>query len=368
MRVLHIIREDAQSNLGGDTIQMLKTKAALESLGVTVEVRGTDQLADLPSCDLAHVFNIQTAESSWAAFEALQQANIPTVLSSIYWDMLDHWFEFAVEERKRWRTLARLAGKARARQLYTDWQRRKERLKSVWQTQRNLLEQARRVLPNSWSEAELLHKTFDLNGTFLEKNDVVPNGIDPELFEIAPQPNHAFEQAYGVRDFVLEVGRISPVKNQLGLIEALWDLPVPIVFVGQPEPSLPEYAEQCQVKGAARGNVIFIDRLPHEELPSIYALAAVHALPSWRETPGLASLEAAAAGCRIVTTSIGSTRDYFGDQAWYCYPDDLASIRTAVEEALATPRNNALRERVLENFTWQRAGEATLASYQKALS
>jgi hypothetical protein len=41
MQVLFVIREDARRNLGGDTIQMLKTKAALENLGLTVEVRGT---------------------------------------------------------------------------------------------------------------------------------------------------------------------------------------------------------------------------------------------------------------------------------------------------------------------------------------
>ncbi|NJN99630.1 MAG: glycosyltransferase [Anaerolineales bacterium] len=174
-------------------------------------------------------------------------------------------------------------------------------------------------------------------------------------------------EKYGLRDFVLEVGVISPVKNQLGLIEALYDLPVPLVFIGQPVAAMPEYAEMCRQRGAQRGNVIFIDRMPHEELPGIYALAAVHALPSWRETPGLASLEAAAAGCRIVTTSIGSTYDYFGDHAWYCYPDDYPSMRRAVEAALQTPPSPTLRQHVLNQFTWQRAGEATLRSYQIAL-
>jgi glycosyltransferase involved in cell wall biosynthesis len=176
------------------------------------------------------------------------------------------------------------------------------------------------------------------------------------------------QEQYGLRDFVLEVGAISPVKNQLGLIDALYDLPVPLVFVGQPAAKMPEYAEQCKARAALRGDVTFIDRLPHDELPGLYALAAVHALPSWRETPGLVSLEAAAAGCRIVTTSIGSTRDYFGDLAWYCYPDDLRSIRTAVEAALKAPPSPALRERVLREYTWHRAGAATLAAYQKVLN
>lgn len=367
MRVLFIIREDAQRNLGGDTIQMLKTKVALEDMGLTVEARGTDELDDLPACDIAHVFNIQTAQSSWMAFQTLQNKGIPTVLSSIYWDMLDHWFEFAVDSRARWRWLARLLGKVRARRVYTAWQRQKAPITAQWRIQRRLLKGALRVLPNSQSEADLLQKTFALNGTFQQKVDVVPNAVDVGLFQPPPEPSRAFQEKYGVRDFVLEVGAISPVKNQLGLIEALYDLPVPLVFVGQPAAAMPEYAEICRARATGRGNVIFIDRLPHEELPGIYALAAVHALPSWRETPGLVSLEAGAAGCHVVTTSVGSTRDYFGNLAWYCYPDDLASIRTAVEAALQAPPSTALRQRILAEFTWQRAGEATLASYRAAL-
>lgn len=367
MRVLFVIRQDAQDNLGGDTIQMLKTRSALEDLGLTVETRGTNELADLPPCDVAHVFNIQTAESSWAALQELRRKGIPTVLSSIYWDMLDHDFEFAVAGRARWRLPTRVLGKARARRLYVIWQLQKAPLKAKWQAQRRSLNCALRVLPNSHSEAVLLQQTFHLHGTFQRKVSVVPNGVDTELFDPVPLPSRAFRERYGVQGFVLQVGAISPVKNQLRLIEALFDLPLPIVFIGQPAAAMPEYADLCKARAAERGNVLFIGRLPHEELPAIYALAAVHALPSWRETPGLASLEAAAAGCRVVTTSIGSTRDYFGGLAWYCYPDDLASIRTAVEAALSAPPPEALRQRVLAEYTWQRAAEATLAAYQAAL-
>jgi glycosyltransferase involved in cell wall biosynthesis len=157
------------------------------------------------------------------------------------------------------------------------------------------------------------------------------------------------------------------VKNQLGLIRALYDLPKPIVIVGQPAAAMPAYADQCKALGAKRGNVIFIERVPHEELPGIYALAAVHVLPSWRETPGLVSLEAAASGCRVVTTCIGSTRDYFGNLVEYCHPADHASIRTATERALGQPGSPALRNHVLEHFTWERAGAATLQGYRAAL-
>jgi glycosyltransferase involved in cell wall biosynthesis len=307
-------------------------------------------------------------ETAWRVFDTLKQKGIPTVLSPIYWDLLAYWFEMAINERKRWRALANRFGKPVVRRLYISWQRLKAPFNSQWRLQRRLLQQANRVLPNSQSEADLLQWAFALPKTFQRRVDVVPNGIDTDLFQELPEPSQSFLQEYGLRDFVLEVGMIYPVKNQLGLIEATIDLPVPLVFLGQIHPAFKTYGEACKASGSRRGNVTFIDRLPHDELPGIYALAAVHALPSWRETPGLVSLEAAAAGCRIVSTSIGSARDYFGENAWYCEPDDLPSIRRAVKSAMQSQDTPELRRRVLMEYNWHRAGEATLASYQRALA
>jgi glycosyltransferase involved in cell wall biosynthesis len=197
---------------------------------------------------------------------------------------------------------------------------------------------------------------------------VIPNAIDTDLYASPPAPSEWFFNKYGVRDFILEVGTVYPVKNQLGLIEALFDLPIPLVIVGKALGAFTAYAEACKARAAERGRVVFIDQVAHDDLPGIYALAAVHALPSWRETPGLVSLEAAAAGCRVVTTELGPTRDYFGDLAWYCYPDDFASIRKSVEIALKAPPPAELRKQVLSQYTWERTATATLAAYEKALN
>jgi glycosyltransferase involved in cell wall biosynthesis len=229
------------------------------------------------------------------------------------------------------------------------------------------LQQANRVLPNSDAEARLLGRTFSMRDGLGEKTDIVSNGIDATLYVNDPAPSRAFLERYGVRDFVLQVGTISPVKNQLRLIEALFDVPVPLVFVGHTPSFATSYAHECRVRANARGNVHFVDHVAPGELPGIYALAAVHVLPSWRETPGLVSLEAAACGCRIVTTRVGSAHEYFGDLAWYCDPADVRSIRSAAVAALKTPASDALRRHVLANFTWRRAGEATLSSYSRLL-
>ncbi|MFQ5806530.1 MAG: glycosyltransferase family 1 protein, partial [Phycisphaerae bacterium] len=93
----------------------------------------------------------------------------------------------------------------------------------------------------------------------------------------------------------------------------------------------------------------------------------VHACVSWYETPGLASLEAALSGCNLVVTPGGSTREYFGNQAYYCEPDNPGSIRAAVEAALAAAPDPELACRIAREFNWDAAAKNTLRGYQLAL-
>ena len=114
----------------------------------------------------------------------------------------------------------------------------------------------------------------------------------------------------------------------------------------------------------------FIEHAPHDEVVRMMSRAAVHAHPSWLESPGLASLEAAATGARIVAGDRGCEREYFGSDVDYADPADPATIRAAVLRALGRgprDRGDAL-ERRLGALTWQRTGTATLEAYARALA
>ena len=89
---------------------------------------------------------------------------------------------------------------------------------------------------------------------------------------------------------------------------------------------------------------IWLGRLEHDDplLASAYAAARVFALPSWFETPGLAALEAALAGCAVVITPFGSTREYFGELVEYARPGRPGEIDQALAEVLgARPGSGA---------------------------
>jgi glycosyltransferase involved in cell wall biosynthesis len=97
-----------------------------------------------------------------------------------------------------------------------------------------------------------------------------------------------------------------------------------------------------------------------------YERAKVHVLPSWFETTGLSSVEAAVMGCSIVITDKGDTREYFGNEAFYCDPADPKQILSAVEKASKAPFNESLRQKILKQYTWKQAAIQTLKAYHLA--
>lgn len=364
-RILMLSRQDVYEVIGGDTIQMEETRKSLEKLGVSVQTSPVGAALDLSGFDLIHLFNWEQLEPFLERHPVKQIGGTPLVLSTIFWYHTGHWFDQAAGSKPLWRLARGLLGADRARRVYESWQEIKFRGGEQGKRLRRDLAIPAQLLPNSAAEIKHLESVLGLKGIPEQRYTVVPNGIARELFDPLPAPNAGFQGEFGLSDFVLQVGRIQAAKNQLGLIQALAGTSIPIVFVGQPSPYEAEYVERCHALGEQRGNVYFVGPKSVQELAGIYALAAVHVLPSWRETPGLVSLEAAAAGCRVVSTAIGSAREYFGDLAWYCNPRRPDSIRQAVLQALAVPRTDALRQWVLERFTWDAAAQKTLEAYRK---
>jgi len=352
---------------GGDTVQLLRTKEYLEKLGLQVDV-SLELKPNLEKCDIVHLFHLLTdAHETYIRFLNARRWGKPVVLSPIYWNM-NEFTRIGLKGLRRKvyyffpdgilrRILSRIYNlnfmmpkEFQSLKLHLDLDMSKN--------QNELLNKCDAILPNSKAEIKILSRDFRINNQrrFL----VVPNAVD-ESFKVA-KPDF-FVSKYGLEDFVLCVGRIEDRKNQLSLIKALKGTGMKLVLVGGPNKRscMLRYYELC--KREADENVLFIDWMEQPELASAYAAAKVHVLPSWYETPGLTSLEAGLAGCNVVTTDRGSTKEYFSDYAWYCDPSDLRSIRSAVLESFAARKTSKLRRLILENYTWDKAAERTLEAY-----
>ena len=132
----------------------------------------------------------------------------------------------------------------------------------------------------------------------------------------------------------------------------------------------PAYADLC--KKISGENLHIIDHLPQPLLASAYAAAAVHVLPSWMETCGLVSLEAALAGTPLVGSTFGHELEYLEGDAWYADPGDANSLRAAVIKAWEAgrhhPRAVAMKRKVLERFNWERTVDSTEKLYRRVLN
>ncbi|MEW6572170.1 MAG: glycosyltransferase [Bacillota bacterium] len=366
LRVLMQSRVTLFSVTGGDTIQILKTKEYLEKLGVECDI-SLELEPDLAGYDLVHLFNLMRPQEVYLQALNAKAQGKPVVLSPIYGLYTDY-----ERNARPWpfRRLARLLSpsqveylKVLARAVRNGEYHRGTKMVLRYgyvPLLKRILALCDFLLPNSYSEMRRIEQDLGVTAKpFL----VVPNAADRNLFDPARvQLSGKWEY---LRDCVLCVARIEGRKNQLKLVEAVRGAPYRLVLVGEPAPNHRRYAEA--VRRSAPPNVVFLGKVPHEELPELYHLARVHVLASWMETPGLSSLEAGLMGCNIVITDKGDTREYFGDYAYYCDPASVESIRQAIDRVWHEPVNPDLREHILRNSTWEKAAEVTLAAYQRVL-
>lgn len=346
MRVLMVNREDAFSLLGGDTIQMLKTKESLEKLGIKVDVSlGNKDVNYYKQYDLVHMFNVQTEKFSHKEAKKIKLANIPLVVSPIWWDFEEELINDVENYSKKMMFISKFIGINNAKSL------KSLKLKLKYKKINKILNISQYLLPNSKMEIESLNRCFSYDK---KKNFVIYNGISDSFIKEFKNETE--------RKYVLQVGRIEPTKNTLLTIKACNELKLPLLIVGKNADQ--DYYEKCLIEGQ-KGKVEFLDSQEHEQLIKIYEKAKVHVLPSYRETPGLVSLEAAVLGCNIVSTNIGSAEEYFKSMVSYCNPSDFNSIKNAIEIEWNKPNNNILKNHIINNFTWDIAAKNTLEIYKK---
>jgi len=358
MRIAFITRSTLYAIPGGDTVQVQGLVYYLNEMGIKATIHLTHEIIDYSGYDVFHFSNI--IRPADILFHINQTAK-PFLVAPIFIDYTEYdryhrqglpgfiLRQFPAGSNEYIKTIGRwLFGKDTLRSPEYIW---KGQYKSI----REILQRAAVVLPGTEKEYQQLKNIYGIE----KKYRIVPNGIDPVLFS----PDAAILKE---DKLVLCAARVEGIKNQLNLIRALNDTPYTLLLVGSPAPNQKKYMAACQ-KIAAR-NIIFRERVTQETLTEYYKKTKVHVLPSWFETCGLSSLEAAAMGCNIVITDKGYTREYFGNAAFYCSPGDPASIFRAVELAAKSEPNTELQEKIMRIYTWRQVAAITLDACQTVLT
>ncbi len=108
---------------------------------------------------------------------------------------------------------------------------------------------------------------------------------------------------------------------------------------------------------------------PDAELARCYRNAALFVYPSAYEGFGIPPLEAMSLDCPLACSNATSIPEVAGDAAEYFEPDDLDSIRTAMERVLGSAeasRDLLARGRMQrDRFSWRKCAEETLGVYHQ---
>lgn len=361
MRVLILTKRDLVEKLTGDNTQMRRTTGAVRELVETVtqlfiasdgsvyddEFRPIDSSLETicRQHDVVHIlprFDIHLHRRLQGVL-----ACRPVVVSTIFWHN---------------NTRLQIAWQNSGAGLFNRLLSVVKIWRSGWRLHNDYRSACNVLLPNSWAEGDNVRRHMRLCKRVSIRP--VPNAVAKPPFDLGSLPR---PDTIPAGEYIVCPAAFAARKNQLGLIRAIRELDVPVVFLGNAMDTARQYLQAC--KRLATPRMLFLRHIPNDQ-PGYWAVlrhARCACLPSDCETPGIALLEAAVAGARPIITRHGGTAEYYGMSAEYLDPDSMCSIRLAVERGWNRGRLSSYEQQMFERFTWQWAAEETVAAYEEAI-
>ncbi len=196
------------------------------------------------------------------------------------------------------------------------------------------------ILASSEDERAQLGRLY---GAEPERVEVVPPGVDHELFSPGDRVRARAALGMGEEPVLLFVGRIQPLKGADLAIETVARLGRDAVLLVVGGPSGPEGEAECRrlaalVKDRGLGDrVRFVPPQPHERLATFYRAADLCLVPSRTESFGLVALEAAACGTPVVAAAVGGLQTLVDDgvTGFLVPPRDADAFAGCAAELLA---------------------------------
>ena len=304
-------------NPGGGEVQLLNSKIELELKGFNIEMY--NQWAPQKNIDIFHQFSINLGAEH--VVQEYKNLNKKIALSPILWAKF-------------------------------------HRESHIYKHIKNLFELSDILLTNSNAESLKLSRDFEIP---LEKFHKTRNAITKEYLSITTK--NIFRDTFNITDdFILSVANIDKRKNTHLLVEACQKLNKKLVLIGHIRDK--DYFNDINFKFS---NFLYLGAISNTDiLKSAYKECSLFALPSLCETPGIAALEAASQGAKVVITQEGPTAEYFGESnVRLVDPRSLDSIISGIEMELKQTRSNDLSKYILNEYTWDKTAGDIIEGYKK---
>lgn len=202
-----------------------------------------------------------------------------------------------------------------------------------------------------------------------ERIDVVPVGVDQEIFR--PQPE--IQQVPG--RLLAVISSDVPLKGLAYLLEAVAKLRTEaphahLVVIGRMRPEDP--ARRQVVRFGLEEAVTFTGNISYDEMIHLYGTAEIAVVPSLYEGFSLPAIQAMACGLPLVCTKVGAIPELAGadgETALHVASRDAGALAAGIKRALDDAELRArlgvaARERVLDKFTWAVMANQTVEQYR----
>ena len=354
LQVAMVNRSNVWSAPGGDSriMRQMQSAAALREM----DVYFPSTRNQLERADVIHFVNMTLPAQFEPVAQIAQSASIPLALTTLYED----WPQFLNASHESFSVYRSfLVGETGFESIAPGLRKLASHSPAKSVNFTSALDTVDLFLACANSEADRLRDDFPHIGS---RVSVMPFHVDPPQTADSNALTSLYEKL-GFEEYVLCIGRLETRKNQLALLAALQNVDVPIVFATGGYTPQPPYSKAVRM-WKRQAPVRFIERIPWNVMSALIQGAAVHALPSFYELPGLVHLEAAAAGVPVVASDWGAIEDYLPRQHFHaCDPLDLESITSAVTNALSK-RPAPAAAQIARSYSSEKLANAIHSAYE----
>lgn len=383
IRILYVTRPNFYNIFGGDTVQVNKIKEfILKMHNICIDIITIDEFANEEkylSYDIYHFWGIAADLNILDIVKLLKKHNKKVVVNTIYWNLTHTFFlNFFISKILNYKTNLQLEKMCLFFNLFIILPiayivpKYRKKIQNVFGSKKfksvrtKVLKLSDSIIPNSDEEMFVLCDDITMDYKLIgEKYIAIPNAVD--VSKLNKECNEIILP--NLTDFVIEAAGIEPLKNQLSILKALMNNKnIPIVFAGAIRDE--RYFKKIKEIAEKRGNVFFTGKIKEEQLFDLYKRAKVHVLPSFRESPGLSTLEALICGTQIVVSNekFCPLKYYkFDKYGFVCNPYDINSIKNAILEAYNNPKDIKLPEEYFDFYSYENAANMTYNVYERVL-
>lgn len=137
------------------------------------------------------------------------------------------------------------------------------------------------------------------------------------------------------------------------------------------------YLDELRSRWSEYANVVFLGKVPNQELPGLYSIADIFVFPSESDTFGMSVLEAQASGVPALVSSVGGPSEIIEDgvtgliaragdvEDWAQKMMEMTELIISDPDAYGHMRKRA-RERVISNYDWDSVYDSLFAAGEMA--